>query len=386
MMISKAQAKAFILRKQGLLGHYRFNDKQGCLDFISQAGCIQFDPIDRCGKNTDLVLFSRVKNYQKSMLEDLLYKDYQVVDQWDKNMSIYGIEDWPYLEINRIQMSDHYVEHLVDFQKEIDHVRSSFNHMEYIDPKDLLMEIPTRLHAWHNLKLSQAILDYLYFKGEIMIHHRKGLKRFFGLTETYIDKSILNQKNYFTSIEAYQRFMIKRRISAVGMLGSGASDAFLGIQHMKAKDRRDRFQELLENEEIIELVVENNDVYYILKEDKKYLKEVENEEKRIEFIAPLDSFIWDRKLIKKLFDFDYKWEIYTPEKDRKYGPYVLPILYGHDLVGRIDVETNHKLKTLYVHQIWLEEALIDKNFNQKLKNRIKEFSIFNACDHIEYKI
>ena len=67
------EAKRFILYKQGLLGEHRFSGKEGVLDFVRQAGCIQFDPIDVCGKNAELVLQSRVSGFTKKMLYELLY-------------------------------------------------------------------------------------------------------------------------------------------------------------------------------------------------------------------------------------------------------------------------------------------------------------------------
>lgn len=63
-----------------------------------QAGCIQFDPVDSCGKNAELTLQSRVKNFKKQTLHELLYKDYKLVDYPDKNLSIIPIENWPYFK------------------------------------------------------------------------------------------------------------------------------------------------------------------------------------------------------------------------------------------------------------------------------------------------
>ena len=71
--ITKQQAGQFILAKQGLIGSYRFIGKAGAFDYIRQAGCIQFDPVDVCGKNAELPLQSRVKGFRKSMLRELLY-------------------------------------------------------------------------------------------------------------------------------------------------------------------------------------------------------------------------------------------------------------------------------------------------------------------------
>ena len=81
--------------------------------------------------------------------------------------------------------------------------------------------------------------------------------------------------------------------------------------------------------------------------------------KRCEFIAPLDNLLWDRKLIHALFDFNYKWEIYTPQADRKYGYYVLPILYGIDFVGRIEAVYDKAKQELTVRHIWFEPNIHD---------------------------
>jgi uncharacterized protein YcaQ len=59
-------------------------------------------------------------------------------------------------------------------------------------------------------------------------------------------------------------------------------------------------------------------------------------EPRMIFLGPLDSMLWDRKTLKHIFDFDYIWEVYKPEKVRKWGYYVLPVFYGDRFVARLD--------------------------------------------------
>ena len=99
--ISKLCARRFILAKQGLRGSYRFAGKSGAYDYIRQAGCVQFDPVDVCGKNAELTLQSRVKGFKKTMLAELLYKDRVLVDYADKELSIWPVEDWPYFSSYR---------------------------------------------------------------------------------------------------------------------------------------------------------------------------------------------------------------------------------------------------------------------------------------------
>jgi hypothetical protein len=99
--LTKKQAKRFLLIKHGLYGDYKFSGKQGIRDFIQQSGCIQYDPIDVCGKNHELVLQSRIKGFRKEMLHELLYKDRVLVDWFDKNQSIMTMGDWPYFSHER---------------------------------------------------------------------------------------------------------------------------------------------------------------------------------------------------------------------------------------------------------------------------------------------
>jgi len=72
------------------------------------------------------------------------------------------------------------------------------------------------------------------------------------------------------------------------------------------------------------------------------------------FLAPLDPFVWDRDLLRSLYNFDYVWEVYVPEKRRRWGYYVLPILFGDRVVGRIEPRIDHKSGALRVLGLWWE--------------------------------
>ncbi len=84
IFLTNVQARRFMLLKHGLLGDYRFSGKDGVMAYIRQAGCIQFDPIDVCGKSPELVLHARVKGFTREMLYDLLYKDRTLLDYFTR--------------------------------------------------------------------------------------------------------------------------------------------------------------------------------------------------------------------------------------------------------------------------------------------------------------
>lgn len=109
-----------------------------------------------------------------------------------------------------------------------------------------------------------------------------------------------------------------------------------------------------------------------------YIKEKPNLKKRCEFIAPLDNMMWDRNLIRAIFDFDYKWEIYTPKAERKYGYYVLPILYSEKFIGRIEMVHDKKKRKLNVQNIWYEPGIkITKTIEEKIEKTIERFENFS---------
>lgn len=346
--LTNRQARQFILRKQGLLGTYRFQGKQGALQYVRQAGCIQFDPVDVCGKNAELVLQSRVKGFTKGMLYELLYEDRRLVDYPDKNLSIWPVEDWPYFERyrraareggRRFEGLDQLEEQAVSWLRE--HGPASSDSL----PIEGEVYWHSHIHWSGNWggksNVARAALEQLYSTGELIIHHKKGARKFYDLAEKYLPRTLLDAPDPFPEDAAHQRWRMLRRIGAVGLMWNRPSDAWLGIPGLKADQRKDAFRKLMEEGKLCEVSVEGmREMLYCLAEDVFLLEEVRQERvpggKRCELLAPLDCLLWDRRLIRELFGFDYTWEIYTPQPKRKYGFYVLPLLYGDSFAGRVE--------------------------------------------------
>jgi uncharacterized protein YcaQ len=78
---------------------------------------------------------------------------------------------------------------------------------------------------------------------------------------------------------------------------------------------------------------------------------------QVSFLAPLDPLVWDRRLVKLLWDFEYVWEVYTPAAKRRWGYYVLPMLFGDRLVGRIEPRLDRRALRLDVLDLWLEPGV-----------------------------
>lgn len=384
--LTKKQAREFILLKQGLMGQHKFIEEKGVCDYIKQVGCIQFDPIDVCGKNAELVLQSRVEGFTKDMLYKLLYKDRVLIDYLDKNMSIFSIDDWKYF--SRLRSSyDDYGRSMKEVNDVTEEIKSIIKEKGFASSKDINLNGKVDW-AWNPTTLSRAALETMYFRGELIIHHKKGTIKQYSLASEHIADEILNAIDPNLTDVEHQSWRVLRRIAAVGLLWNKPSDAFLGIDGLKATNRKIIFQRLFQQGKIIEITIENiPDSFYCLLEDRPLTEMVLCNNKlknRTEFIAPLDNMLWDRKLIRVIFNFDYKWEIYTPAHARKYGHYVLPVLSGDRFIGRIEIVNDKKLKLLIVKNFWFENDIINPNkFNDNIYDCIKRFSKFNNCEEIK---
>ncbi|EET60682.1 hypothetical protein BRYFOR_07144 [Marvinbryantia formatexigens DSM 14469] len=392
--LTNRQARQFLLLKHGLLGSYKFSGKEGALAFIRQTGCIQFDPVDVCGKNAELTLQSRVKGFRKQMLHELLYKDRALLDYPDKNLSIILTEDFPYFSRYRQAAREcgRSFEGLAELEKQA---------LAYIAENGPVSSDSLPVSGsivWHSsihwsgnwggrTNAARAVLEQLYSSGDLIIYDKIGSRKIYDLAEKYIPTDILEAEEPLPEEFAHQKWRMLRRIGAVGLLWNRPSDAWLNIWNLKTAQRSEIFRQLLQEEEILEVRVEGiKDILYGRSVDRALLDAVQQNAfctPRCELLAPLDCMMWDRKLIKALFGFEYTWEIYTPAAKRKYGYYVLPMIYGERFAGRAEVVADKKADALIVKNIWYEDGIRQSGAMADAVDRcMRRFARFNECSTV----
>ena len=395
MIITRDQAKRYILFRQGLLGRHRFIGKDGAYQYVRQAGCIQYDPVDVCGKNAELTLQSRVKGFTRQMLADLLYKDRMLVDYSDKELSIWPREDWPYFADYRKRS----MEHGRSFKgiPELEEQAAAYIRENGPVSSDTLpIEGTIFWHSsmhwsgnWHKeSKAARSVLEQLYTDGVLLIHHKNGSRKFYDLAEKYFDEELLQADNPCAGAEAFLQWRILRRIGAVGLLWDRRSDAWLGID-MNAGERSRAISQLEAAGTVTTVRVEGiRFPFYMPASDVPLMEAVLKDEidtkARLEFLAPLDPMLWDRKLIEAIWDYQYSWEIYTPVEKRKYGYYVLPMLCGQNFIGRIEAIADRKTSTLEIRNVWYEPGVRQtKKLEGMLDKSIKRLAEFNGCVQVK---
>ena len=225
------------------------------------------------------------------------------------------------------------------------------------------------------MKLSSATLDYLYNKGMLCVKEKKGTQKYFDLTERVLPGIYSLYDDM--SMEEFLDWYIKRRIACIGMMWDKRGGAWQGHYLDQNDIRGTTLKGLVERGELDVGQIEGiNTEFYMLPELKQGLKEVQlGDDTR--FIAPLDNMMWDRAFVEKVFDFSYRWEVYTPVVKRKYGYYVIPVMYQHRFVARFEPEIVSKSKEFCIKHWWWEpditpsETMIESIINEM--NRFAEF-------------
>ena len=394
LTITREQARRFILCKQGLLGKHRFVGKEGAYQYIRQAGCIQFDPVDVCGKNAELTLQSRVKGFTKKMLADLLYKDRLLVDYSDKELSIWPREDWPYFAGYRERSKAHGASFsgIPELEEQaIAYIRKHGPVSSDTLPIEGKIFWHSSMHwsgNWGGLsQAARSVLEQLYTDGVLLIHHKSGSRKYYDLADKYFSPELLTAANPCEDEASFRKWRVKRRIGAVGLLWNRRSDAWLGID-MNTVQREQAFEALEQTEEITPVQVEGlRSSIYMLHEDQSLMEDVIaeaiDEKPRLEFLAPLDPMLWDRKLIEAIWDYQYSWEIYTPQEKRKYGYYVLPMLWGDRFIGRIEAAADRKAGALIVKNVWYENDIRQtKKLTNALDGAIARLAKLNKMEQV----
>ncbi len=391
LAVTLDQARQFILLRQGLLGEHRFIGKNGAYQYVRQAGCIQFDPVDVCGRNAELTLQSRVKGITRKTLSDLLYRDRLLVDYSDKELSIWPSEDWPYFAGYRKKS----IEHGNQFagipeleEKAVAYIRKHGPVSSDTLPIEGTIFWHSSMHwsgHWDKDSLAaRSVLEQLYTDGVLLIHHKTGSRKYYDLADKYLPVELLSAPNPCPDEASWLCWRVKRRIGAVGLLWNRNSTAWLGI-NMTTEQRNASFDRLEKDGVITPVQVEGiRFPLYMLTDDLPLLESVTagqaSLKPRLEFLAPLDPMLWDRKLIEAVWGYRYSWEIYTPVVKRKYGYYVLPVLWGDRLIGRIEPKADRKAKILTVQNVWLEPGVRrTKKLSGQIDRAVQRLARFNGC-------
>ena len=218
----------------------------------------------------------------------------------------------------------------------------------------------------------------LFSEGKIMIVERQGFQKKYDLTERALPKGI---DTTMPTEEEYFRYLINRDLRAHGLKKAREIGHLLKIDRKKMKIVLEEMVKLGELE-VNGIKGLEGDAYFSL---PNALSDFSNKKTKKQFhiLSPFDNLLIQRKRVKEVFDFEYLLECYVPEAKRKVGYFSLPLLYGSEFVGQIDLKADRKKKQLLVRNlVWGNNVKKSDTMLNAFREKFNQLMQFNNCEKL----
>jgi uncharacterized protein YcaQ len=317
---------------------------------IRQLGLLQIDYVNVLTPAHYQVLFSRLGPYEKTCLDDLVYRRREFTEQWAHEASILPVEIWPLLchRMERHRVRPYGFE---AFMKQnpayVDWVLNEVRARGPLTADDLPGPdgLPRRLaESWFGT-VPRAVLEAHFGRGALAIADRRAdFSRAYDLADRVLPPHHHDRK--MTPEEAQRELLrLASRSHGVGTAGDLAD-----YYRMPIRAARVRIAELVAAGELREVGIEGWREPAYLNPEARFPQRID----AAALLSPFDPVIWYRPRAARLFDFDYRFEIFVPQAQRRWGCYVLPFLLGDRLVARVDLKADRVGRRLLVLAAFLE--------------------------------
>jgi uncharacterized protein YcaQ len=393
-------ARRLAIRAQGLERLPVTSDKAQMLSVIRQLGCLQIDPLNVVARSPLLVLWSRLGNYDVGDLESLLWEDRLLFEYWAHAASLVLVEDFPIFQqqMRNFGRGDgkwgrrvrDWMEINEPFRQYIMSEMAERGPLYAQEIEDRSIE-PWQSSGWTNTRNVSTMLGLMWEQGDITVTRRQGagfgLKKQWGLLEQHMpdwrDVPRMSQGEVVRSAA-------QKSLKALGV----ATEKQIQNHYIRGgyPELAKVLEELRREGRIQRVTIGENgkqwsDDWYIHVDTLPDLDDLQNNgrQARTTLLSPFDNLIADRERTEWLFDFHYRSEIYTPKAKRKYGYYVLPILSGDRLIGRIDPKMDRKTKTLHVYAVHHEPGGTDSmEVARDIAGAVEQLGRFLGAKQIRY--
>ncbi len=394
LQISADHARRFLVTRHLLAPPRSLPAKpESVLAAVERMGLLQFDPLEVPGaRNHDLVLHARVAGYRREWCEQWLYgPDRRLIELYNKSLNLVPMHELPHYRISWQRSAAAYDDDILTKQSEV--AQAILRRLKTDAPLSTAA-FSEHGHAvdwwWAPTRASRAVMEALFVTGRIGISRRDGNRRYYDLIERLVPAKLLKLRE--PEEEAMTRRLLSRyRATGMTMPAAGTQSEVMYSAGPTA-DRVRRTAKLVDDGVLLPVDVEGlKATRYILAAEEPILDAAADPASLtpgVSFLGPLDPLIWDRKgILRGLFEFDYLWEVYVPEAKRRWGYYVLPVLFGDRFVGRIEPRFDRKAKSLAIIGIWFEpwfEPMESPGFVAAFAEAIEAYRSFVGAERITW--
>ena len=390
LYITNTEARRLFLYLHGLsFAPHRKLTSQGLLALIEQIGFVQVDSINTVARAHHMILFARNHTYRQAQLTQLLEHERTLFENWTHDASIIPMRFYRYWkprfdrEQERLRTAWGPRRH-PDFEAQVDEVLRHVRANGAVMARDLGTDQKKGSQGWWNWHPAKTALEYLWRCGHLVITRREGFQKVYDLAERiFPDHHAAPMLSRSAVVDWACR-------SALERLGYGTPREIAGFWDTISAAEVQTWCKQHRDQEVMQVVVEPADTspartLFARGDIVDMLRDTPPPPRRLRFLSPFDPLIRDRLRALRLFNFDYRIEVFVPAAQRKYGYYVFPMLHGDRLIGRIDMKHQRLTGALRVAGLWLEPGYrLTKGLQRDLEAALERLRQFIGVDTVTF--
>ena len=391
MKITAEAARRFLVARQFLAPARSLKGRKGVLEVFRRWGSVQFDPIAIAGRNHDLVLHARVADYEPAWSE-ALYERREVFEAYNKGLSLVLTSEYPWF---RGYLSARSQRLLAENAEVAEQVLERIRADGPLSSRDFEREQGS-VTDWFGAPTNvvRAVLEAYAVTGVLGLARRDGKnRRYYDLLERLLPADVLSRS---VPLNDQLRHKLLSRFRTHGLLGvAGSGDIFSGIGPAKPDPRFPGHpgrtalrQELIESGELVPVDIEGvRGKRYVVRDEVELLSAPPEPPPSVAFLPPFDPLVWDRPLLDALFGFEYVWELFFPPEKRRWGWYVLPMLFRDRFVARIEPRIARDAGRVEVIGLWWEDGFAPRRaegFVEAMREALRAYLRFARADRLEW--
>jgi uncharacterized protein YcaQ len=390
--LSKQMARRIVLNAQLLNGQTGLPPgKAGLQRIIDRLGYVQIDTINIIERAHHHTLRTRLPGYAQAMLHDLQAVDRAVFEYWAHAMAYLPMTDYRYVlyRMKQFQDAEHpwLQYHSSQDGLPLESVLKRIREEGALTARDFKGPDDRKRGPWWDWAPAKSALELLFWRGELMISERRNFQKVYDLTERVLPPGIDTR---LPDERETAEHLVRQALAAMGIAAAREICAFK--QPTSARDSKFRavpwdvmvrtLEEMVEEKSVTGAVLqgEKEDRYFMLGGTMDGIEGMPKDKPSVHLLSPFDNLIIQRDRTQRLFDFTYTLECYVPAPKRVHGYFVLPVLYGDSIVGRIDPQADRKSGRMILHNVILEEDFEPSEaFYNKFSQAVARFAEFNQC-------
>src|SRR5690625_1792625 len=395
-VIPASVARRFILGRQGLWPGRRWQGPAGLEQALHTVEHLQLDPLNITARSQDLLLHARVAGYRPEQWQAPAYEDREF-SGWGAWLALRPLPELPYYRalMQREKAAPRFRDWAAEHAGLLEEMRQLLLDEGPLGNRDFRAAERRRVVHYRGRKDSAVALYNLWRTGEVMIHDRVRFERRYDLAERIAPAELLEP----APLQEALRQLLLQQVKFFGIHDGSRGYPLPGPG--TAVETRQLLEELTGEGVLQQLQVEGwRAPGYVLSTDVPLLNILLEDgvpeqwhplgttaATEAVFLPPLDP-VSARGRALKVFGFDYVWEVYKPAASRRWGYYVLPILWGDRLVARTDLRLNRETSTLEVLGFWLEDPQTgsDSRFAEALGRGFAVFRNFLGAERLDLSL